>query len=350
MFVVRFIMLTNKLPKKDAGGESFQPKLYHYVVAKVAKEMGVRAKDKNSLIVTGQMINFLAGTILLICVWIFIQRLSIGNQNIKLLTFAFVAFNPTLLGINGQATNDTFVILFSTLAIYSAYFFLKRESWVGFVAAIFFSTLAIVSKTNGWVTIIAIFLAILAKSVSEKMILKYGFFAVSFLFAVATLAFYYPVTQYQYNYKKFGTPFLINMEKAPAPNMFTKTDIPKPGILSIQDGFFTFRFIELLKNPYIDNFVGLRHPHRSSFWTMLYARAHTIRFNNWPPSWSGHSNLIFVNTRLILIFALIPTLIILMGAVLEGRNLIIGYFSRMYEKIIYTNSDSLTYLSSRYSR
>ena len=40
MCVARAIMLTNKFPKREACEESFQPKLYHYVVAKMAKEVG----------------------------------------------------------------------------------------------------------------------------------------------------------------------------------------------------------------------------------------------------------------------------------------------------------------------
>src|SRR5271157_5800068 len=113
MFPVRNIMLTNSLPTKAAGGESFQPKLYHYTVARLAKLEGINPWNKNGLMLMGQLINFIAGLIIVLVAFMLIKYFPVGNEKLKLLTFGLVALSPSLIRINSQASNDTFVILLS---------------------------------------------------------------------------------------------------------------------------------------------------------------------------------------------------------------------------------------------
>jgi len=106
-----------------------------------------------------------------------------------------------------------------------------------------FSVLAASSKTNGVVTVIGIaaFMAIRAiynKNFSFRWptsdlspAILYGF--ISLLLVVIN-----PLNQYIENLQLYGTPVVMNMDRADLPQLFTPTEVNRPGIISIQDGFF----------------------------------------------------------------------------------------------------------------
>jgi hypothetical protein len=89
------------------------------------------------------------------------------------------------------------------------------------------------------------------------------------------------------------------------------------GILSIQDGFFTFKFTSLLDHPRLEFDHDNYPPSRTSFWTILYANGNSASFNNYPPSWSTTGTQGFVLARGIFILALLPVLLFLAGGLLE---------------------------------
>ena len=49
------------------------------------------------------------------------------SANVRFLSFSLMALNPGLIGINAQATNDSFVILFASPALYSGYHFFEKR-------------------------------------------------------------------------------------------------------------------------------------------------------------------------------------------------------------------------------
>lgn len=318
---IRLIMLTNKLPKGGRSVESYQPKLYHYTVAKLARLIGVSPSDENGLILTAQGINFVAGVLIVAVTWLFVSQLPIEDPRLKIWTFSLAALNPSLIGISAQATNDTFVILFSVLAVFLAYRFLTSNARLAIVLACLCGSLAIVSKTNGWVTIAAIFGALVVRAISQRRSMEAWAIALAFPVAAGILTFFNPLSQYEYNLQHYGSPTLINMQRAPAPGLFTKTEYPIGGIASIQDGFFTFKFLDLLKVPYSLNSPDGTDTEPSSFWTTLYARSQSVHFDLFPRTWAQRDVLISTLSRLLFIAALAPILLTLLGAFIEARRL-----------------------------
>ena len=126
----------------------------------------------------------------------------------------------------------------------------------------FFVAMGVATKTNIWATTLAIFLTLLVKSIKEKSFLE-TLIAVVFLLGVSIVTLLNPLSQYLVNLQKYGTPVTLNVVKEPFPAFFEKTYIRRPGILSIQDGIFTFKFIDLLRistpHPRCDWLSGSPH-------------------------------------------------------------------------------------------
>lgn len=317
--VARRILQTNSLPTMRDCWECFQPKLYHYVFAETLKAFGLGTIPPYRQNLVGELINFFAGVITLAVVWWLIERLPGPGQNLKLLAFTLAALNPPLIGINSQATNDTFAILFSTLALYFTFDHFQRGRIRSFLLIVFFVILGISSKTNVWVTAAAIFIAFLIRIwVQAEERRKSVMLTLTFFFAVVGLSILNPFNQYIVNYREYGSPMVETISRQPLPDFFKQTAYANPGILSIQDGFFTFKFLDLIQHPRIDttpvNFAAAR----TSFWTLLYGRAHSIHFDNWPPPWSTTGDTLFTLTRAILILALPPSILLMIGALIEG--------------------------------
>jgi hypothetical protein len=124
--VVRIINAEHRIPDKFECSECFQPKLYHFTAAKTLAML--RCASRPSQMIAGQIINGIAGMAIVVLLFFFISASMAGHYRIKFFAFALLALNPALVAINGQATNDTFVILFSTLTFYGIFRFLKGES------------------------------------------------------------------------------------------------------------------------------------------------------------------------------------------------------------------------------
>ncbi len=318
MEVVRLILQTNRLPMKDDCWECFQPKLFHFTVATVLRSTGLAGAGLNPQTLAAQLINFLAGAITLGIAWIFIRMLPVGSELLRLAAFALTALNPKLIGISSQATNDAFVILFSTLALFFTFVFFQKWKVGHFLLSLLFSALAIVSKTNAWVIVLGILLALCVNAwVRTAQRIRSLAYTTAFMFGILVLTFVNPLTQYLPNYAQYGTPITLNIPQAPRPGFIQETGWYRPGILSIWDGFFTFKYASLLGHPRIE-YVSAGYPaHRTSLWTALYASAHSVHFDNWPASWSTSGDDGFALSRGIFILALIPTFLLLIGAVLE---------------------------------
>jgi len=318
--VIRMILKSGNLPEKPDCWECFQPKLFHYSIAKILKLpwLGPALRELGVAKAAG-WINFIAGLLTLFVVGIFITNLPVKNEGYKLLSFGLIALNPKLIGINSQATNDTFAILFSTLALYCMFLFLQKQHLGTFLSAILFVLLGISSKTNVWVTFIAITLALFIKAWAQrKNAINMVFIGLVFILSILVLSIYNPMNQYITNFQQYGSPILTNIDKQPFPQFFEETIVARPGILSIYDGLFTFKFIDLLQHPIINNEEYEYSENRTSLWTQLYGRAHSVHFDNWPKMWSAKGDENFTRTRVIYILALLPTSLLLFGVLLES--------------------------------
>lgn len=330
IYVARLIMLTHKLPTQDDAWEAYQPKLYHYIVAMFAERLNVSPWNKNGLILTGQFINFFAGLIILFIALTLIRTLPLANERLKLIAFGLAALNPGLIAINSQATNDTFVILFSTLSIFGCYLIVNKynRSILLLILILIFTSLAVASKANGWVAVIAIFLTFLIKGFFDKVNRLWALsFGIIFALMMPLISVVNPLTQYLYNYRHYGSPILSNMDLPSPPPLFGSAPFSELGVELIQDGFFTFKFIEILEHPVID----INRPTTaSSFWTSFYGRAYSLHFDYWPPTWRNRSEYVLNLTRAIFVLALVPTFLLLFGFIVECIKLI---WSLLQQKI-----------------
>lgn len=330
---INFIIQHAELPLKEDCAECAHPKLFYSINALALKTLSIT--DPTQSIIATQMINFLMSVVMLWFLWHLIDSFKLADDPSKLLTFGLLALNPALAAINAQATNDTFVITFSVIAIYFAQQFIEKKQLRTLTFTILFSVLAIISKANAIITTCAIGMAIALEALAKrdyfihlkknKLVIA-GIYGISVLLLVVLI----PTSQVIANYQKYGTPFTFNMSipLQPLPHFFEKTDTYKPGILSIQDGFFTFKYIDLLIEPQITVDNKVYPPHRTSFWTILYGRTHFVQYSQWPPSWETSNKAIRWLGRIIYIFALLPTLMFIIGMVAETKNLIQWFWAK----------------------
>ena len=311
--VARMIMQEKRLPLMDDCWECFQPKFYHLSLAVIFQSLNITQPETQTLV--AQLLNVLMGALTIWVAYLFIRSLSTGNDLIKLTAFALLAFNPDLIGINAQATNDSLAILLGTLGAYHAFLFLKQGRDKNLLLSMILISLGITAKTNLFAMAMAITAALAVKALADKQ--KMMFYRAAFFFPLVFISvFVNPISQYLTNYKNNEPVAGMNIGMQPLPGFFEKTYYARPGITSIQDGFFTFKYINLLKVPrlplvpYDPNYPD----HRTSLWTQVYARAHSVHFANWPSSWSTTDENLFPLTRAIFIFALLPSVLLVVGA------------------------------------
>ena len=313
--VIRIIADEHRLPRLLDAWEGFQPKLYHVTAAILWnlspwQSSGVRVR-------IAQLVSCAAGIATL-----FIVHRALGQRSmspsVRLLAFALVALNPTLIGLNAQATNDSFVILFVTLALYEGSQFFRTgatQSFVGMTAA---AVLATLSKGNGLVIFVAVVLTLVhavirAETVAGLSRRKLARFSAAFVavFLTAVTAF----GSYRPNWEDTGDPFETNVPPAPLPDLFKRSYVARPGTISIADTYFTFRFVDLLEHPVITSDAFVYPLHRTSLWSQVYGRAHDAHFAQYPPSWANTTPLALTIVRLILVFAIVPTVLLLVGMI-----------------------------------
>ena len=326
--VVSMMMQQKRLPGTGECRECFQPKLFHYSVSLIFRILGVGANDKVSQTIIAQLFNAFLGVVFILVIWAFLNVLPIGKEPLKLVAFSLVAFNPSLIGINAQATNDTPAILLSALAIYFIWLFLRQEKGIQLLAGILFVSLGVATKTNVFVTAFAILFALFVKAFSKRQSATL-YSAALFLPSILVLSFLNPLTQYVTNYQNSGSIVGINMPPQPFPSFFEKSYINRPGIVSIQDGIFSFKFRDLMKYPYLTNGVEGYPAHRTSLWTQLYARANSVHFDNWPKSWRTEGTENFLLPRAVFVLALLPAVMFLFGAGISLKDSVTAIFKNL---------------------
>lgn len=321
--VIEAMAFENRIPARNEAWQAFQPKLYHATVAALWKTipdqpLAVRLR-------VAQLISCAAGVVTLLVVARFLRELDLPAK-VRLLAVALVALNPKLIGINAQATNDSFAILFVTLTLYYGWWFFDRPSGRSFVLVLLFAVLAGLSKGHGLVIFPTLLLTFGAATVRSDWSLtqspsrfgRYGaVFVVVFLTVVPSLGPYWG------HYRKYGSPFVTNMPRYGLPHVFERDAVQRPGVVSVADSLLTFRFVDMLVHPVITNATsdGWYPRHRTSLWSQLYGRAHFVHFDAWPPSWESRTPFVLNLGRAILVLALLPTGILLAAI---GRRLVAG--------------------------
>lgn len=336
MPVVRMIAENGTLPKLEDDWEGFQPKLYHATVAFSIR--WIRIDSASYQIILAQLFSTAAGLITLVCIFLFLRDAGVGPLLLGT-TISLCALNPKLIGINAQATNDSFVIAACSATILYVARYLRDGKLSSFALLTLFAILSGLAKGNGilmFFLVSGIFGIIVLRDLRAR---KRGAgvreFCMLCLFIIAWLGLTPPLGQYWERYRDHGSPFVINWPKAQPPKFLTPTYPPdRPlGIVSIVQSYLTFMPIELLRTPYVEKKENERYDEpprlRTSFWTLLYGLSHSIHFSRWPPSWGSDHWLVLNLTRMILILAIIPTAVLLLGA---------GVIARRCFSIITTNN------------
>lgn len=321
--VVRVMADESRIPAKTEISEAFQPKLYHATVAALWKILPTQSPAIRIRI--GQMVSCAAGIATLFLALRFFTSESSLSPKVGLLSFSLLALNPRLIGINAQATNDSFVILFGSMAVYFGYRFFQTHRTRAFIWMTAGTIAAALSKGNGLVVFLAIlgvFAVRLFRPSSDyplsiRKTVWYGSaFIVSFLAVVPAVGPYWE------HYRKYGSPFVTNSTVAPFPHFLERTAWGYPGVTSIVDSFLTFRLLDLLENPVTSPNQTTYPLHRTSLWSQLYGRTHYVHFVAWPPSWqlprSGYGRLVRHLGRAILVCALFPTLLLVVAIAKRG--------------------------------
>jgi len=338
--IIQIMLNENKIPILTDCWECYQPKFYHFFCANIFKFFSI--DFINSQIITAQLINTFAGILTIYIIFIFLNKMKI-NEKIRLIGFSLIALNPKLIGINAQVTNDSFVILFSTLTIYFFYIFLIDIKKKFFILMLIFTIFAVISKGTSLVLYPIICLILLIKLFQNWKTSKIRnaflvFFIIFNLFFLLTAPYF---GQYLSKYYRYGSPFTINVKPSPFPNIFKETLLPnvvptRPGVTSIVHSYFTFRFVDLIQHPYIlhPDYT----PKRTSLWTQIYARANSVHFDLWPPSWRPRYYFILQIVRIIFILALIPALLLIYGFFINIKRILKLLFYKKSD-IFYQKND-----------
>ena len=304
-------------PASSACMECSHAKLYHYVLA-AAFEYVARTGETSRML--GNLLNFVAGTVLLMLFYIYSRTLRCSPQ-VRVLALAFVSFNAALVGIFSQTTNDGFVILFSSLAIFSLARFLAGRQLKPVIAATVFAILAAASKASGWTIFVAGAAVLGVALIATDPLRRKRYAAATAVFILGFLFVVSLVHPYRQNIAQAHTPFVNDAFDTPV----MKLEVPRPSTWMLQI-FFTFRIVELLRVPY-DDYEGGPYPlHRESLWSQLYGRMFFLRFDQ--GIWRNVEPRLLDLGRLSLGLGMLPLAALLMGTAHVVRSTGRGLRSR----------------------
>lgn len=327
--VIELIARFGTFPESTQCWQCYHPKLYHWIIAGIWNLFNISTPFYQHL--SAQLFNGLAGCATVFIFLRFIQSLDFP-ENIKLLVFAFFAFNPRLISISAQATNDALIIFLGTLNIYCVYRLFKGPSLKFSLLLILSVVLGAMTKLNFGVFLIASLIALALLSLSRKNFqfsLLRGYLGTAVLTAVLSAYAFLSFNGYLKNYREHGTLFTYNTPTYELPHLYKLDDVYIPGIRSVYSGFFKFYYFDLVKNPMISYDPDVRIKHLTSHFSQLYGRTHFLNFDNWPPEWQTQS--IFIRTigSITLAFAILPVFILVLGLITLLIRLAPGFLKKL---------------------
>jgi len=318
--VVSWIVDKRTLPVKEDCWECSQPKIYYLLNAAIMTAFHVN--DPIQRIIAAQMFNFVLSAFFLVFAWLFIRNQNFSFRT-KILAFSVVAFNPCLTGINVQATNDTLEILAGTMTIYFADLFFKRWKTVHLIGMTLSVILACITKGSGLSLLLGLLIVYSAnfliqpKQKLKFLVISSATFIVALMISVPFAGGYYD------NYKKYNNPFINNIsQKDPPPEFFHETFTGRPGITSIVHGYFTFRIVDMIQQPYINNDDTGYPLHRTSLWSQLYGRTFFLHFDQFPGTWASTDKKVLLVGKILLVLGLVPLGIFLFGCYHACRDIL----------------------------
>jgi hypothetical protein len=322
--VVRFIVDKGRLPGIHDLWQGYQPKLYHLTVAALWKILPVSSSAVQ--IRAAQIVSCAAGIGTLLVVLQFLRERTMSDRT-RWITVAFVALNPALLGINAQATNDSFVILFVSIALWQGVRFFDRGDRGAFWGMTCATALAGISKAQGIVAcgvICATFLGVIVLRHVSAPIVRRSAIGLALVFVTTFLAVAALLGPYRQTAQTTGSPLTVNIAPNPPPP-FVNQSYARPsctssrtcyrlGTSSIVSTYLTFRLDSLLAHPYTKQ--GFPYfANRTSLWSRLYGSASSVHFDQWPPSWADQRSWVLDLIRVALVLSLLPLTLLIVGMV-----------------------------------
>ena len=335
MSIIRAIAFEDRVPGLRDDWQGYQPKLYHWTVALLLRLLAPWVADSGDVqIRIANLVNCAAGIALLLVARSWLKRSGLPAPAV-LMTFGLLVLNPRLVGIGSQATNDTFVTLFGTLSLFWGARFFDAMSWRALLGMCGFTALAVLSKGNGIVILLAhvcVFAVVLVRRTGATAWPRMRLATAALLFVGVVISAAASFGPYLDNYRDAGSPFAQNMEAPPLPHFFEKTTAYRPGIQSVASGIMTFRLGDMLREPSLvnrrlhdlddpTNYDASGYPlHQTSLWSQLYGRLHFVHFDSWPRTWQSDSVIVLWIGRAALVLGLVPTAVLLIGLVREGHR------------------------------
>lgn len=304
--------------KSDACWQCYHPKLYHSLVAYGWKYLNILNKRKQ--IQLAQLINACCGILTIAFCLLFISQLNIPGS-VQILSFALIAFNPKLIGIFSQPTNDAMVICFGTLLLFYFQKLMTRPDYLSFVKLILIAALAIHVKYNALIIILGILIAaaikmIYLRNIQRKQSIYMLTAFIIFLLSLFISANYFG--EYKNRFQSTDLKEIYNSPVFPTPKLFEKQELGRPGIRSIAEGYFSFKITSLIKHPQIKNDRFVFIDHRTSLWSQLYGRTHFLYFDYWPYCWQNDGSNMLAAGRVSLALGLIPSFIFIISLLFNG--------------------------------
>lgn len=316
--VSKIIYESNSLPSPRDCWSCYHPKLYHISVAKVWHLLDIHQVKQR--IIAAQLINGIAGLLTIFYFFLYIRKQSFPGH-VKCIAFALFALNPRLISTFAQPSNDAFIIAIGTFILYYLDLFLRTNKFQYFVLVTICSILAVLAKTSGFIFALAILLVLLTQILIDnkrqprkKWLLYFLGYGIAFFVGVLCTGEYYKT------YKKYDTLVVYNTPIGEIPHFYKESTFRRPGVKSIYGGYFTFRIIDMIQHPIVNNNADEYQLHRTSVWSQLYGRTHFLYFDDWPPGkWRKVKPWIYTVGSISLALALIPTLFLCIGFLIDMK-------------------------------
>ena len=110
-----------------------------------------------------------------------------------------------------------------------------------------------------WMLVLTVFVLLGLNAYAKQLVYGLALTGMTVVY-LATVPFLGP---YYDHYRLKSSPFALSIPNAEPPALFEKTEIRRPGVRSVADAYFTFRLLDLLRDPVIrrehDFYTGRRH-------------------------------------------------------------------------------------------
>ena len=340
--VIQLLMERGTYPAVTECWECFQPPAFYRLSAswlRLVAALGLPTEGVGGIHAIQVMNSLLGfGTLLVVLFWL--RRLHFTPATCAL-TLALLAFNPKLVVINGQVTNDSLVIFFGTVALAGAHlFYLERGPRYLYTSAAA-AALAALTKGSGLPVLAVLTVCLLffpPAGATLSLLRRAALVAAVWLFAFFG-------GDYDAKLAEFGTPFALIAGK-PVEEVFPQNAYlpllydhdqyfseefaakrPPWGAIA-WESFVTFRPLSLLAEPWNDKSPEAERgekrspPHMRSVWTQIFARANAIGFHPEPRPYANTSAASHWLSRALFLCALPVALVVMIAWVRAGRSVV----------------------------